>query len=152
MPDYSKGLIYTIKTGNSVYVGSTTNFTKRKYRHKINIKTDNANLYKTIRENGGEWDMKPYKEFPCENKTQLTIEEERVRCELNADLNMKQCYGLNIEKKNIYNSNRYSKMSQEQKDKSNKKYICNICGGSYTQKHISTHKKSKKHLDKIKEM
>ena len=152
MPDYSKGLIYTIKTGNSIYVGSTTNFTKRKWRHKKNIENDNTNLYKTIRENDGEWDMKPYKEFSCENKTQLTIEEERVRCELNADLNMKSCYGLDIKKKEIYNKNRYLTLSREQKDKGNKKYICDICGGSYSHKHISTHNKTKKHLDKIKEI
>ena len=145
MPDPSKGLIYTIKTGNMVYVGSTTAFSKRKSRHKKNIETDNTKLYENIRENGGEWDMKPYKEFPCENITQLRIEEERIRCELNADLNMNSCYGLDIQNKYIYNKNRYLTRSQEQKDKSNKKYICDICGGSYTHKHISTHKKSKKH-------
>jgi hypothetical protein len=37
--------------------------------------------------------------FACENKIQLTIEEERIRCELNADLNMRWCYGKDMDKK-----------------------------------------------------
>jgi len=91
MPDYSKGLIYTIRTCDNLYVGSTTNFTKRKYQHNRAIKEGASKLYQTIRNNECRWDMKPYKEFPCENKIQLTIEEERIRCELNADLNMCSC-------------------------------------------------------------
>jgi hypothetical protein len=92
MPDYSKSIIYTIRTRDNLYVGSTTNFTDRKYKHKKSINISESKLYKTIRDNGGEWDMKPYKLFPCENKTELCIEEERIRCELNADLNMNVCY------------------------------------------------------------
>ena len=91
MPDYSKSIIYTIRTRDSVYVGSTTNFINRKHAHKRNIKDKETKLYKTIRDNNGEWDMKPYKEFPCENKTQLIIEEERIRKELKTDLNMNSC-------------------------------------------------------------
>ena len=96
MPDYSKAVIYTIRTKDGVYVGSTTNFIQRKYNHKCNIKTNNYKLYKTIRDNDGEWDMKPYKEFPCETKQQLNIEEERIRCELKADLNVQSCYGRTL--------------------------------------------------------
>jgi len=104
MPDYSKAVIYTIKTGNSIYVGSTCNFRNRKYEHnKIlygkNYREYGRKLYKTIRDNDGEWDMKPHKEFPCENKTQLTIEEERIRVELNADLNSQSCHGLDVERR-----------------------------------------------------
>ena len=123
MPDYSKSIIYTIKTGNSLYVGSTTNFTKRKYNHKtyiyINSKMYDCKLYKTIRENGGEWDMKPYKEYPCENKTQLTIEEERIRSELNADLNMVCCYSELSKKER---DKKYYENNKEHLDKINKEY------------------------------
>ena len=100
MPDYSKSIIYTIRTRDGLYVGSTTNFTKRKYHHKCYIKKkSNRKLYKTICDNDGEWDMKPYKEFPCENITQLNIEEERIRCELKADLNMNLCNGFDMERR-----------------------------------------------------
>ena len=100
MPDYSKSIIYTIRTKDSLYVGSTTHFINRKSAHKKHIYKEpkNFKLYNTIRDNNGEWDMKPYKEFPCENKTQLRIEEERIRYELKADLNMCLCYGNDKEK------------------------------------------------------
>tara|TARA_R110000803_G_C11816455_1_gene301378 strand:- start:24 stop:389 length:366 start_codon:yes stop_codon:yes gene_type:complete len=55
-------------------------------------------LYQTIRENNGEWDMRPYRVFPCNSKTELEIEEERVRRELNADLNVLSCSGIDVEK------------------------------------------------------
>ena len=55
MPDYSKSIIYTIRSRDSVYVGSTIDFRSRKYKHKSciyneNRKHYNTNLYKTIRE------------------------------------------------------------------------------------------------------
>ena len=90
--DYQKGLIYTIKSGDSLYVGSTTDFRRRKYQHKCSLKTNNTFLlYECIRKNNFEWDMKPYKIFPCNSKMELEIEEERIRCELNTDLNSKRC-------------------------------------------------------------
>ena len=95
--DYSKGLIYSIvcKTNETlIYVGSTTNFRQRKNLHKKichneNSKYHNLQVYTMIRSNGGwdNFDMKPVKEFPCENNIQLRIEEERTRTEQKANLN-----------------------------------------------------------------
>lgn len=103
MPDYRKGVIYKIETGGELYVGSTCNYTKRKYTHNraINFKGSNCNakLYNTIRENGGEWRMIPIKEFPCESKLQLTIEEEKWRKELGATLNSHWCYCTDVERR-----------------------------------------------------
>ena len=98
--DYQKGLIYTIKTGDSLYVGSTTDFRKRKCKHKSLIKTkkERTKLYETIINNGDEWEMKPYKMFPCNSKLELEIEEEKIRRELNADLNGHKCCYINKEK------------------------------------------------------
>ena len=103
MPDYSKCVIYTIKTGDGVYVGATCNFVNRKHNHKSSINNEaskqyNYKLYQTIRENGGAWDMQPHSEYPCESKIQMNIEEERVRIELSADLNSQSCYGFDTEK------------------------------------------------------
>ena len=94
--DFQKTVIYTITTGNSLYVGSTTNFTQRKNAHTNSITNDNnANynfkLYKAIRANDNEWSMLPHSKFPCNDKIEQTIEEERIRCLLNADLNMRSC-------------------------------------------------------------
>lgn len=95
--DYKKALIYSIvcKTDPTLlYIGSTTDFRHRKNGHKTdcNIETSkryNTLVYVMIRANGGwdAFDMKPVKEFPCENKIQLVIEEERIRKEMNAQLN-----------------------------------------------------------------
>ena len=180
--DYSKSLLYTIRTLDSLYVGSTTNFANRKNQHKNTIYNENRNiynskLYKTIRENGGEWIMAPYKEYPCENNTQLLIEEERVRCELNADLNSNVCYtGLNTENKNEYHKEYDKKWRENNKDKvakknkkwreknaekwreNNKEYykeyrekakekITCPCGCIISRNSLSRHKKSKKHLE-----
>ena len=111
--DYQKGLIYTIKTGDSLYVGSTTDFRKRKYTHLQKIKTLNSKLYQTIRENDCEWEMKPYKMFPCNSKLELEIEEEKIRRELNTDLNMVSCSGIDKEKRKQTSKRLYEKQKEE---------------------------------------
>ena len=84
--DYSKGLIYIIRSVSPTtgqvftYIGSTTSFTNRRSGHKGKIynenqKAYNCKLYKTIRENDGDWTMSKFKLFPCESKIQLDIEE-----------------------------------------------------------------------------
>jgi len=126
MPDYSKCIIYTIRTPNGLYVGSTCNFTMRKYGHKSCIHNENAKsynykLYKNIRENNDEWEMKPYSEFPCKNKMEMNIEEERIRRELNADLNIKSCYG--VDKENVVeHKKQYNKINKEKIAEYKKQY------------------------------
>lgn len=97
MKDYSKGLIYTIKTNDGLYVGSTCDFQDRKRQHKQGIYNENAKrynlkLYKNIRENNGEYRIEIYKLFPCNDKRELEQEEDRVMIELNANLNMMRAY------------------------------------------------------------
>jgi len=121
MPDYSKCIIYTIRTPNGLYVGATCNFINRKYEHKScihneNSRTYNRNLYKNIRDNNDEWEMKPYSEFPCKNKMEMNIEEERIRRELNADLNIRSCYGFDKEKKKEYQQNNKEKIAEQRKE------------------------------------
>ena len=67
MPDYSKTIIYKLINYDYpelVYVGSTTNFTKRKQQHKSrclnsNEKNYNLKVYVSIREYGvwENWNM-----------------------------------------------------------------------------------------------
>ena len=85
--DYSKTIIYKIyckdETITQNYIGSTTNFTKRKNQHKNICKNENSHEYNTqkyifIRENGG-WDnfiITPIEEYPCENRVQQLIREQ----------------------------------------------------------------------------
>ena len=124
--DYSKAVIYSIvcKTDETLlYVGSTTEFTKRKSAHKTDCINENSGkhncpVYVMIRANGG-WDnfnMTPVKEFPCNNKIQLVIEEERLRQEMNANLNTLRAYrSLEVHKKEMKEWNeQYRKDNAEQ--------------------------------------
>lgn len=70
--DYSKSVIYKIEHIDKpelVYVGSTTNFTKRKCQHKCASNNKNYMIYQMIHDNNG-WDsfkMMIICEFPCLN-------------------------------------------------------------------------------------
>ena len=100
--DYSKGMIYIIRSVNPTtgqvytYIGSTVSFDNRKTSHKGKIynenqKAYNCKLYKTIRENNGDWTMSKFKLFPCNSIIELEIEEERCRQGINASLNSNTC-------------------------------------------------------------
>jgi len=119
MPDYQNGLIYLIYVGEQKYVGSTCNFESRKSQHKHSLdnpnnKGSNRKVYKAIRENGNEWHMELYKQFPCNSEKELHLEEERIRKELGAELN-ERCCGTGIE---TQDNEQYQKQYREQnKDK-----------------------------------
>tara|TARA_R110002050_G_scaffold299708_1_gene466070 strand:- start:46 stop:507 length:462 start_codon:yes stop_codon:yes gene_type:complete len=145
MPNYEECVIYSIRSGDNLYVGSTCNFTKRKWNHNHYLKNENSKhhnfkIYKTIRENDGEWDMQPYKLFPCKSKSEMRIEEERCRVELNADLNTKACY---LEDKYYYQK-QYSKNNAKQL-KANRQTTCE-CGCNVFYGNLPRHRKSNKHL------
>jgi len=121
MPDYSKSIIYTIRSRDSVYVGSTIDFRSRKKQHKDciyneNGKNYNIKIYKTIRGNNHEWDMQPYSQYPCNSKLELTIEEEKVRQLLKADMNSYSCNSELTKKE-------YLKQYREEHKDENKEYI-----------------------------
>jgi len=90
--DYSKTIIYQIRCDNldeckEIYVGSTTNFTRRKQQHKRNCncitnKSYNLKVYKNIRENGGweNWKMIQICEVSCNNKREAECIEEPKDC------------------------------------------------------------------------
>ena len=147
MPDYSKSVIYTIRSKDNIYVGSTVNFRSRKNEHKSCITNEkrkeyNYKLYKTIRRNDSEWDMQPHSIFPCVSKLELTIEEERVRQLLTADMNSHSCgTGLTMSE--------YMKQYREQNrdeinEKQRQKVTCE-CGCDVAKYYLSVHRKSKKH-------
>jgi hypothetical protein len=71
--DYSKTIIYKIVCNDlnvkDVYVGNTTDFTRRKNEHKNRCKDQKQNTvkYETIRKNGGwnNWLMIEIEKYPC---------------------------------------------------------------------------------------
>ena len=96
--NYQDTIIYKICCNDLnipyIYVGHTTNFVKRKAKHKstscnINSKMYNFKVYQTIRENGNweNWSMIKIEDYPCSDKLEA-LKRERFWYEtLNADLN-----------------------------------------------------------------
>ena len=95
--DYSKCCIYKIEHVDDdtlVYVGHTTNFEKRKIKHKSSCKNDNdkhynLKVYQMIRQNGG-WEkflMLEVEKYPCVDKREAERRENEVMKELRASMN-----------------------------------------------------------------
>jgi len=101
--DYSNTIIYKIQHEDNddklVYVGSTTDFIRRKYFHKYccnnpNSKAYNRKVYQMIRDNGG-WEcfkMLEIKKYPCNDSREAASEEERFRQLLNPSMNSYKAY------------------------------------------------------------
>ena len=100
--DYSNTIIYKIQHNDKdelIYVGHTTDFTKRKSSHKLITRSEkdkayNRQLYKMIRDNGG-WEsfkMIEIKTFSCTNKREAEAEEDKVMRELKATMNMVRAF------------------------------------------------------------
>ena len=128
--DYSNCCIYKIqhiKKEDLVYVGHTTNFTKRKCQHKYICKSElsskhNYKLYQMIRGNGG-WEMFQMIEvdkYPCLDRREADKRETEIMKELKANLNTYKSYITNEEKKE-----QDKKYREENKDKMNEYYEIN---------------------------
>jgi predicted GIY-YIG superfamily endonuclease len=121
--DYAQTCIYLIRhsiDANLSYVGFTTNFIKRRAKHKQNCKEKaHIRLYKTINENGG-WqcfNMIQIKTISCINKREAELEEEKCRIEYNANLNSHKCFVDTIlYKKEWYQQNK-ERILKDRKDK-----------------------------------
>ena len=96
--DLSKTVIYKIVcndlTVKDCYVGSTTDFRKRKCCHKTRClnkrdKFYDYEVYKCIRNNGGwdNWAMVLVEEYPCDTSLKARARERHYIEQLNANLN-----------------------------------------------------------------
>lgn len=139
--DYSKSVIYKIQhleKDELVYVGSTTSFVKRKNTHKTHYNNGKvkSKVYAMIRENGG-WDcfnMIIIKEYPCQTKTELLQEEDKVMRELKTSLNTIRSYLSPEDKiKKIKEYNEKNKEHQKEYREKNKEKIKEV-RKEYTEK------------------
>jgi hypothetical protein len=175
--NYQKSVIYKIEHLENpalLYVGSTTDFIKRKNNHKScctneNKSKYNINLYKMIRDNGG-WNsfkIMIIKEYPCLNKIELLIEEDRLIKELKSSLNEIKAYRTEEEKIKqkkecdeeyrkankdyllVQNKDYYKANKEKIKDYKSKKYECE-CGCQININNKYNHIKTFKHLNKLK--
>jgi hypothetical protein len=96
--DYSKTIIYKFVCKDikieDIYIGSTSDFTRRKYNHKcacINQQNTayNLKIYKIIRDNGGwiNWEMIEIEKYPCNDSNEARARERYWYEFLNASLN-----------------------------------------------------------------
>lgn len=124
--NYENTYIYKIVSKDlsleKCYVGSTTNFVKRKYLHKFvcnneNHKNHKLPLYVYINSNGGwdNFDMILIEKCCLENSLQCRMKEREYYELLNAQLNMRKPYLNEIEKGEYY-KNYITKYNQDNKD------------------------------------
>lgn len=141
--DYSKTLIYKLVhkedyDNANVYIGSTTDFRKRKNTHKSNCCNEKSKVYdekkyQYIRANGGweNWNMIEVEKYPCNDGNEARAREEYWRAFFNANLNSIKAFITEEQRKEYYEQHNeqikeYMKEYKEQnKDKikeQNKKY------------------------------
>jgi len=129
--DYSKTIIYKLccnDTGvTQIYVGSTTDWTRRKSNHKriCNNETHkyyNFKNYQFIRANGGwdNWKMIQIEAYPCNNKREAEARERYWYEILGAQLNS-QCPFITPEEKKECQK-KYDLKNKEKKAERDKQY------------------------------
>lgn len=146
---YSNTIIYKISCNNpeikDTYVGHTTDFTKRKTRHKQNCKSVNNKLYNTINKNGGwsNWNMSEIANYNCKNITEAKIKEQIHYELLKANLN---CIPPYTSKKIEINE---PECNTGNSTDSNYRFICKKCN-YYTNKlnDLNRHIQTSKHKNK----
>ena len=174
MVNYSKSMIYKLccKDPNitSIYIGSTTNFYRRKSEHKTscnneNNKRYNTNVYKFIRDNSGfeNFDMILIENVSCNNKRELFKIERKYIDELKPSLNITKPYVTEEEKikyKKEYNEENkewlckkkvkeyrkqyYEKNKNQILEKQKEKINCEFCNCLTSKSTIRRHQQSVK--------
>jgi len=178
--DYSKNVIYKIVCNDlnvkMCYVGHTTDFIRRKQKHKYNCTKENSNsynlkVYKLIRDNGG-WDnfsMVEIEKFSCKDNNEASARERYYYELFNANLNIqvpnrnqkesrKGHYEQNKDKiKEYYEQNKDKKKEYYQVNKTkiseyNKITLTCCCGSTFRKKDKTRHEKSIKHQEYISQL
>jgi hypothetical protein len=145
MVDYSKSCVYRIAWKDTTYyVGSTTNFTNRKFQHKYAAKDvkNEFKLYKFLRDNGGwtdEWCMVLVNEYPdCKTANELHQYERDAYDFYKPVLNVNKPALREGEKSDVSEKNKEIVHQCVHCD-----YLCN------RRSNLLKHFSSKKHIEKI---
>jgi hypothetical protein len=157
--EWSKCIIYKIWKDDEFYIGSTTDFTNRKRRHKHNCNNEknieyNIKLYQTIREKGGwnTWQMTPLEEYKeCQTQVQARIREEEWRVKLNANLNTNKVFVAETKQEydKIYRNENKEKLKEYREE--HKKEIKNYQSQWYQEHKEELNIKSFKYREEHKE-
>lgn len=177
MVNYNKSTIYKLCCKDTEitdeYVGSTTNFSRRKACHKSNCHSEtghsyNYRVYQFIREYGGwdNWDMVEIEKYCASDKNDLHKRErywvETLKSNLNKQIPSKtkdeiKEYHKEYDKK-YYEDNqdkikdtkkKYYEANQANiKEYHSTKIVCE-CGSEITRNSLSKHKRSAKHIKSL---
>jgi hypothetical protein len=138
--DYSKTCIYKLVhkddvNNENVYIGSTTNFRKRKNEHKSRIlKEGNEHYFQKkyvyIRENGGwdSWEMIEIEKYPCNDKREAETRErywiEQYKSELNSSVPTRNLHEWYLDNKETHSANAkiYRERNKDSINKQRKQY------------------------------
>ena len=131
------------------YIGSSVNFDRRIRQHKSNCNNLNRKeycypLYMFINVNGGynNWEIVVIKEYKFITKKELEMNEQYYKVLLKPELNSKNAYGIDIEKR---------KKTQKKIDNIHKKIKANCphCNKELLNQSIKRHIKNKHPTEKI---
>jgi hypothetical protein len=134
--NYSNTIIYKLCCNDinikEIYIGHTTNFTKRKNQHKtscnnITDKKYNQYVYKFIRNNGGweNWSMIQIKEHNCKNKREAESTEHFWIEQMAATLNSNKPYSMCKEDPKVYKQCWYEEKKDYILEKAKQNYVEN---------------------------
>ena len=130
--DYMNTVIYKIVhkddyENTNIYIGSTTDFIRRKNNHKdcsqnLNKKSYTDKKYQYIREKGGwgNFNMIEVEKFPCNDGNEARAREEYWRSYFNAQLNSKKSFTTEqerLEQMKCYYSAHKEKMNDQMKQR-----------------------------------
>jgi len=174
--DYKYCCIYKIEhidNENLLYVGHTTNFNNRKFKHKSRCnneldKSYNIKLYQMMRENGG-WDMFrmiEIEKYACKDKREAEKRENEIMKELKANMNSHNSFLSDVDRKilnskihkeyqkghrielNKKQNDYYYRNRDDINDRRKEKVKCE-CGCEVSKQHKKRHQATKKHIDLI---
>ena len=132
--DYSKTIFYRIVCNDlnitDCYIGHTTNFIKRKQKHKQDCISEKSKVYQFIRDNGGwlNWSMIMIDQISCENLNDACKLERKFLEEYKATLNsnipsrtQKEWFEDNIDKIKDYQKE-YNNLNKDYQKEYQKEY------------------------------
>jgi hypothetical protein len=164
--DYSKTVIYKIVCNDilitDIYIGSTTNFVKRKCAHKNRIndpKHSHYKIYTTIRDNGGweNWQMIEIEKYPCADGNESRARERYWFEELQAKLNTNTPFREQGEYMKEYkekNKEHIKEQTKEYREQNREKVLQRYKDYDLANKEkrsIASKERYHKNIDKIKE-
>jgi hypothetical protein len=151
MTNYQNSKIYKIvdNTSDMIYIGSTCKTLDQRLKsHELDYKKYNNGKYNFVTSfkilGNNDYKIELLENYPCATRQDLNIREGQI-------IKQYRTNKLKIVNRNVAGqTDKESKAQyrQNNKDKLNAKNIC-CCGGSFSNKHKSTHEKTKKHQNYI---